>query len=47
MRYALTKFFSFAEDEAWTKTAPYGAVVVVAIRAASLCNPIRVGSKSE
>jgi broad specificity phosphatase PhoE len=28
MCYALTKFFGFSETEAWTKTAPYGAVVV-------------------
>ena len=32
MRYALTKFFGFAEDEAWTKTATYGAVVVAVAR---------------
>jgi alpha-ribazole phosphatase len=28
MRYALTKFFGFAEAEAWTRTACYGAVVI-------------------
>jgi alpha-ribazole phosphatase/probable phosphoglycerate mutase len=28
MRYALTRFFSFPEEEAWTKTEPYGAVVI-------------------
>lgn len=32
MRYALTRFFGFREKEAWTKTAPYGAVVVAAVR---------------
>jgi alpha-ribazole phosphatase len=30
MRYALTRFFGFSEPEAWTRTAPYGAVVVAA-----------------
>jgi len=33
MRYALTKFFGFSEEEAWTKTAPYGAVVITPVRA--------------
>jgi alpha-ribazole phosphatase/probable phosphoglycerate mutase len=33
MRYALTKFFHLSEDEAWTKTAPYCAIVVAAARA--------------
>ena len=28
MSYALTRFFGLSEAEAWTKTAPYGAVVV-------------------
>jgi broad specificity phosphatase PhoE len=28
MRHALTKFFGSAEAEAWTRTAPYGAIVV-------------------
>jgi alpha-ribazole phosphatase/probable phosphoglycerate mutase len=32
MRYALTKFFNFSEDEAWAKTAPYCAMVVAPIR---------------
>jgi alpha-ribazole phosphatase len=32
MRYALTTFFGFSEEEAWTKTAPYGAVVITAVR---------------
>jgi broad specificity phosphatase PhoE len=32
MRYALTKFFDFSEDEAWTKTAPYCATIVAAAR---------------
>jgi alpha-ribazole phosphatase len=31
MRCALTKFFEFSEDEAWTKTAPYCATVVTAV----------------
>jgi broad specificity phosphatase PhoE len=35
MRYALTKFFGFPEAKAWTKTAPYGAVVPAAVRS---CN---------
>jgi alpha-ribazole phosphatase/probable phosphoglycerate mutase len=30
MSYALTKFFGFTDEEAWTKTAPYGAVVIAA-----------------
>ncbi len=30
MSYALTEFFGFSEEEAWTRTAPYGAVVVAA-----------------
>jgi alpha-ribazole phosphatase/probable phosphoglycerate mutase len=29
MRYALTRFFGFTEAEAWTRTAAYGATVVV------------------
>ena len=32
INYALTKFFGFTEAEAWTRTAPYGAVVVAAMR---------------
>jgi broad specificity phosphatase PhoE len=28
MSYALTRFFSFSREEAWKRTAPYGAVVV-------------------
>lgn len=28
MRYALTRFFGFSEEEAWTRTAPYGSVVI-------------------
>ncbi len=32
MRYALRRFFGFAEEEAWTRTEPYGAVVVAAAR---------------
>ena len=28
MRYALTKFFSFAESDAWASTAHYGSTVV-------------------
>jgi alpha-ribazole phosphatase/probable phosphoglycerate mutase len=28
MRYALTKFFGFPEEEVWPMTAPYGATVV-------------------
>jgi alpha-ribazole phosphatase len=32
MRYALTRFFGFSEEEAWTKTAPYCAMVVTAGR---------------
>ncbi len=32
MRYALTRFFEFSEDEAWAKTAPYCATVVAAVR---------------
>jgi alpha-ribazole phosphatase/probable phosphoglycerate mutase len=31
MRYALTKSFGFTEADAWSRTAPYGAVVIVAI----------------
>jgi len=30
MSYALTRFFGFSKEEAWTRTAPYGAVVVAA-----------------
>jgi alpha-ribazole phosphatase len=30
MHYALTRFFGFSEEEAWTKTAPYCATVVTA-----------------
>lgn len=33
MRYALTKFFGFSVDDAWTKTAPYCATVMAARRA--------------
>jgi broad specificity phosphatase PhoE len=33
MRYALTRFFGFLEDEAWAKTAPYCATVITAARA--------------
>ena len=29
MRYALTRFFGITEAEAWTKTAPYGAIAIV------------------
>jgi broad specificity phosphatase PhoE len=32
MRYALTKFFGFSDDEAWIKTAPYGSVVIATPR---------------
>jgi broad specificity phosphatase PhoE len=32
MRYALTRFFGFTEEEAATKTAPYAAVVAVSIK---------------
>lgn len=32
INYALTKSFGFTEAEAWTRTAPYGAVVVAAAR---------------
>jgi broad specificity phosphatase PhoE len=32
MRYALTRFFSISEQEAWEKTAPYCATVVAAVR---------------
>jgi len=32
MRYALTMFFGFSDEEAWTKTTPYGAVVITAVR---------------
>ena len=32
MYYALTEFFGFSEAEAWTKTAPYGAVVAFSSR---------------
>jgi broad specificity phosphatase PhoE len=28
MRYALARFFNFSEQKAWTRTAPYAAVVV-------------------
>ncbi len=28
--YALTRFFGFSAEEAWTRTEPYGAVVMVA-----------------
>jgi alpha-ribazole phosphatase/probable phosphoglycerate mutase len=28
MRYALVRFFGFTEEEAWTRTEPYGAVVI-------------------
>jgi alpha-ribazole phosphatase/probable phosphoglycerate mutase len=31
MRHALTKFFGFAETEAWERTAAYGATVIAAI----------------
>jgi alpha-ribazole phosphatase len=30
MRHALTKFFGFAETEAWERTAAYGATVIAA-----------------
>jgi alpha-ribazole phosphatase/probable phosphoglycerate mutase len=30
MSHALSRFFGFSEEEAWAKTAPYGAVVVAA-----------------
>ncbi|MGB8029135.1 MAG: histidine phosphatase family protein [Terracidiphilus sp.] len=36
MRYALTKFFGFAEAEAWASTAHYGATVIA-------INPARPG----
>jgi alpha-ribazole phosphatase/probable phosphoglycerate mutase len=29
LRYALTRFFGFSEQEAWTRTAPYCAMVTV------------------
>ena len=32
MTYALTRFFGFSAEEAWTKTAPYGAVVIATVR---------------
>ena len=32
MTYALTRFFGFSTEEAWTKTAPYGAVVITTVR---------------
>jgi broad specificity phosphatase PhoE len=28
MRYALTRFFGFSEERAWTKTAPYCATII-------------------
>jgi broad specificity phosphatase PhoE len=37
MSYALTRFFGFSEEEAWTRTAPFGAVVVAAC--ATSCKP--------
>jgi len=30
MRYSLTRFFRFPDEEAWTKTAPYCATVIAA-----------------
>ena len=30
--YALTRFFGFSDQQAWIKTAPYGAVVIAAKR---------------
>ena len=30
MSYALTRFFGFSKEEGWNRTAPYGAVVMVA-----------------
>ena len=32
MRYVLARFFAIAEEEAWTRTAPYGAMVITAVR---------------
>jgi broad specificity phosphatase PhoE len=32
MRYALTRFFDIAEEEAWKKTASYGSVVIATRR---------------
>jgi broad specificity phosphatase PhoE len=32
MRYALARFFGLPEEETWTKTAPYGAVVIATVR---------------
>jgi len=32
MRHALTRFFGFSEEEAWSKTAPYGAIVTATER---------------
>jgi hypothetical protein len=28
----LARFFAIAEEEAWTRTAPYGAMVITAVR---------------
>jgi broad specificity phosphatase PhoE len=43
MRYALTKFFGFAEAEAWARTARYGATVVTTNPLCAL--PIRAGEE--
>lgn len=32
MRHALARFFAVAEEQAWTMTAPYGAMVITAVR---------------
>jgi len=37
MRHALSRHFSFTEDEAWSKTAAYGAVVVAQSEITEAC----------
>jgi broad specificity phosphatase PhoE len=42
MRYVLKRFFDFSDEQAWTLTAPYGAVVVgdSRIRQAGACRVV-------
>jgi alpha-ribazole phosphatase/probable phosphoglycerate mutase len=37
MRHALTRFFGFSEEEAWTRTGYYGAVVTVPLLGTEIC----------
>jgi broad specificity phosphatase PhoE len=47
MSYALTKFFGFSEEEAWTRTAPYGSVVIATCPRVRLSGSTKCGNRCE